>query len=872
MNEIWYNVIKSNALEGRKRRMETYTPMIQQYLALKESVPGFLLFFRLGDFYELFFDDAKLAAQELEITLTGRDGGLKERIPMCGVPYHSYQPYVKKLIEKGYKVAICEQVEDPREAKGVVKREIVRLITPGTYFDEEIGHEKENRFIAAVLGDEKNYAIAHCDITTGEISVTQVQSMEICVEEILAINPAELVVDKDWVTPAALVQNRLVLSPLKEWPDVQSYERFTSHLATPLLQQVTAGLLYYLEETQRKSLDHLQPVKQYEREQYLAMDVSARRNLELFETIREKKKRGSLLWLIDGTRTAMGGRLLRQWLEKPLRSIPEITRRQEVVHFFLHHFFEREELRGYLSQMYDLERLLGRVAVGMVNGREMVHLRESLKLIPVIKQMLSTQEDPIIQEIAQSVSEIPELVERLDVALVDEPPISLKEGGLIRRGYHEELDKLHDARTNGKTWIAQLEAEERTRTGIKNLKVGFNKVFGYYIEITKGNLKHLEEGRYERKQTLTNSERFITPELKEKEALILGAEEKIIDLEYELFIKLRDQVKEYVELIQSIAHQIAALDVLQGLAQIAEGEGWIRPHIVDDGALIIEQGRHPVVEAVVGKGQFIANDTFLDQEQSTLLITGPNMAGKSTYMRQVALIVILAQMGSYVPAAEATIPLVDQLFTRIGAADDLVAGQSTFMVEMAEIKSTTAATGRSLVLIDEIGRGTSTADGMAIAQAVVEYFHQLGCKTLISTHYHELAALEQHLPHLRNVHMAVEERQDEVIFLRKLVPGATNESYGIYCAEIAKLPISIVARARELLQHYRETHPVAVPQVMTIQEQVERTKPLEPRETQLGQKEREVLKQLAQLELITTTPLDALQWLYRLQQMMKDGE
>lgn len=793
--------------------MAGYTPMMQQYLAVKEEAKDALLFFRLGDFYEMFFEDALTASRELEITLTGRGAGMEERIPMCGVPYHSAEGYIAKLVDKGYKVAICEQVEDPKAAKGVVRREIVRIVTPGTVMEAKSLGETVNNFIVGAAELEGRFGLAACDLTTGELYVTSfAAAAESVKNELNVYRPAEVVGDERALSllgEAARASGRALVATLRGAPDRLDErlaaqfpeERWDRHEQVRKL--AVARLADYLGETQKRSLAHVRAVKSYDPQQFMALDAFTRRNLELTETVRDRSRKGSLLWLLDRTRTAMGARQLRRWIDQPLLDRAAIGARLDAVEALHGGWLQREELRAALSEIYDLERLVGRIAYGTANARDLNALGASLARIPALKEICAQLGRGPLAELADTLDACADIAAAIAAAIADEPPVSVREGGLIRAGYHERLDELRDASRSGKTWIAELERREREATGIKSLKVGFNKVFGYYLEVTRANLGTLPEGRYERKQTLANAERYVTPELKEKEALILEAEDRMTDLEYELFAALRDDIALQIPRLQRLAEQVASLDALQSLAEVSAERRYVRPSWSDGYDLAVEGGRHPVVEAVTEGSAYISNDASLTRaEGPILLITGPNMAGKSTYMRQVAMICIMAQIGCFVPATKAELPLIDRIFTRIGAADDLVGGQSTFMVEMKDIQiMTEQATERSLVIIDELGRGTSTDEGMAIAQAVIEYVHNaIGCKALVSTHYHELAHLEETLPGLRNGCMAVKESADGVAFLRKLVPGAADSSYGIYCAQLAGLPDSIVRRAYGLLE------------------------------------------------------------------------
>ncbi|MBB5323588.1 DNA mismatch repair protein MutS [Anoxybacillus tepidamans] len=857
--------------------MATYTPMIQQYLDIKAQYPDAFLFFRLGDFYEMFFDDAIKAAQELEITLTSRDGGTEERVPMCGVPYHSAQGYIEQLIEKGYKVAICEQVEDPKTAKGVVRREVVQLITPGTVMEGKRLLDKENNYLATMTAfDDGTYGFAYTDLSTGENRMTMLASLEEVINEMYSIGAREIVVSSAFSDD--------MYEKLKERYDVTvSYEEDVTipdmfyaavhSLGQEKLQITFARLLNYLLKTQKRSLDHLQPVQVYQVDQYMKIDVYSKRNLELTETIRTKGRKGSLLWLLDETMTAMGGRLLKQWIDRPLLNHEKIERRLNMVETLINHYFERQELRELLRNVYDLERLAGRVAFGNVNARDLIQLKKSLKQVPDIQAVVEKLDNEDAKQLARTIDPCSELVDLLERAIHDNPPLSVKEGGIIKDGYHEMLDRFRDASRNGKSWIAQLENQERELTGIKSLKIGYNRVFGYYIEVTKANLHLLPEGRYERKQTLANAERFITQELKEKEALILEAEEKSIELEYQLFVDIREQVKQFIPRLQKLAKLISHLDVLQCFATVSEENRYTKPRFSENREMVLKNGRHPVVEKVLGAQVYVPNDCFMNGEREILLITGPNMSGKSTYMRQIALTAIMAQIGCFVPADEAILPIFDQVFTRIGAADDLVSGQSTFMVEMLEARNAIVhATQNSLILFDEIGRGTSTYDGMALAQAMIEYIHdKIGAKTLFSTHYHELTVLEQSLWKLKNVHVSAVEENGKVVFLHKIEDGPADQSYGIHVAELAELPRELIQRAQAILAELEQQpneaqHNVKSEPFEQLSMFIEEPKPKAP---PLSKKEKRALQALQSLNLLEMTPLEALNQLYEIQKLLK---
>lgn len=857
--------------------MAGYTPMIQQYLKIKAEHQDAFLFFRLGDFYEMFFEDAKKASQELEITLTSRDGGAAEKIPMCGVPYHSASAYIEQLIKKGYKVAICEQTEDPKAAKGVVKREVVQLITPGTVMDGKGIHESENNFIASVSACSNGYGLALSDLTTGENLAVLIERLEDVISEIYSVGAREIVVsgslDADTV---AQLRERCGATISIEDGETDEHVTIIEHLNNEDITKTFLRLYTYLKRTQKRSLDHLQPVQVYELEEAMKIDLYSKRNLELTETIRSKNKKGSLLWLLDETKTAMGGRLLKQWIDRPLIRVNQIEERQEMVETLMSHFFEREDLRERLKEVYDLERLAGRVAFGNVNARDLIQLKESLKQVPGIKQLVASLAHDKAKERAKHIDPCGDVLELLEEALYENPPLSVKEGNLIKDGYNQKLDEYRDASRNGKDWIARLEQQEREYTGIRSLKVGFNKVFGYYIEVTKANLHLLEEGRYERKQTLTNAERYITPELKEKEALILEAENNICELEYELFTELREKVKQYIPRLQLLAKQMSELDALQCFATISENRHYTKPEFSKDEVEVIE-GRHPVVEKVMDSQEYVPNNCMMGDNRQMLLITGPNMSGKSTYMRQIALISIMAQIGCFVPAKKAVLPIFDQIFTRIGAADDLISGQSTFMVEMLEAKNAIVnATKNSLILFDEIGRGTSTYDGMALAQAIIEYVHDhIGAKTLFSTHYHELTVLEDKLPQLKNVHVRAEEYNGTVVFLHQIKEGAADKSYGIHVAQLAELPGDLIARAQDILKELEHSGnkpevPVQKPQVKEEPAQLsffdEAEKPAET--PKLSKKEKQVIDAFKSLNILDMTPLEAMNEMYKLQKKL----
>ncbi|MDU2144740.1 MAG: DNA mismatch repair protein MutS, partial [Staphylococcus sp.] len=765
-----------------------------------------LLFFRLGDFYEMFFEDAKEASRVLEITLTKRDAKKENPIPMCGVPYHSANSYIETLINNGYKVAICEQMEDPKQTKGMVKREVVKVVTPGTMMEQGGMDENQNNYILSFIQNENGYALSYCDVSTGELKATNFEDESTLINEIITINPNEIVVRED-INEDLKKQISLTTETITVREEISDMEYSVNTLENNLMFLTTQLLLDYIHHTQKRDLSHIEDVITYAAIDFMKMDYYAKRNLELTESIRLKSKKGTLLWLMDETKTPMGARRLKQWIDRPLIHKDNIEQRLDIVESFIDHFIERDTLRGYLNQVYDIERLVGRVSYGNVNARDLIQLKHSISEIPNIKSLLE-QMNSVTTTQFSTLEPLEDLLTVLEDSLVEEPPISVKDGGLFKQGFSKQLDEYLEASKNGKDWLAQLQAKERERTGIKSLKISYNKVFGYFIEITRANLQGFEpsEHGYHRKQTLSNAERFITDELKEKEDIILGAEDKAIELEYQLFIRLREHVKSYTERLQRQAKVISELDCLQSFAEIAQKYNYVRPKFSDDKTLNLENSRHPVVERVMDYNDYVPNDCYLDQNNFIYLITGPNMSGKSTYMRQVAIISIMAQMGAYVPCDNAILPIFDQIFTRIGAADDLVSGKSTFMVEMLEAqKALTYATADSLIIFDEIGRGTSTYDGLSLAQAMIEYVSETShAKTLFSTHYHELTTLDQQLSSLKNVHVAADEYQGELIFLHKVKEGAVDDSYGIQVAKLANLPEKVIERAQVILNAFEQ--------------------------------------------------------------------
>lgn len=787
--------------------MSNTTPMMQQYLKIKSQYQDCLLFFRLGDFYEMFFEDAKEASRVLEITLTKRDAKKENPIPMCGVPYHSANSYIETLINNGYKVAICEQMEDPKQTKGMVKREVVRVVTPGTVMEQGGMDENQNNYILSFIKQDSNYALSYCDISTGELKATQIEDEDTLINEIVTINPNEIVVNQE-IDENLKKQIYLTTETITIRESISDASYEVNQLTNNHMYLATQLLLDYVYHTQKRDLSHLETAITYAAVDFMKMDYYAKRNLELTESIRLKSKKGTLLWLMDETKTPMGARRLKQWIDRPLINKERIEERLSIVESFMNHFIERDTLREYLNQVYDIERLVGRVSYGNVNARDLIQLKHSISEIPNIKSLLESMNDVASNQFS-SLEPLEDLLQVLEDSLIEEPPISIKDGGLFKQGFSKQLDEYLEASKNGKDWLAQLQAKERERTGIKSLKISFNKVFGYFIEITRANLQGFEPSKfgYHRKQTLSNAERFITDELKEKEDIILGAEDKAVDLEYQLFVRLREHIKTYTERLQKQAKIISELDCLQSFAEIAQKYNYVKPEFSDNKTLSLENSRHPVVERVMDYNDYVPNDCKLDKDNFIYLITGPNMSGKSTYMRQVAIISIMAQMGAYVPCNKAELPIFDQIFTRIGAADDLVSGKSTFMVEMLEAqKALTYATEDSLIIFDEIGRGTSTYDGLALAQAMIEYVAQTShAKTLFSTHYHELTTLDQELPSLKNVHVAADEYQGELIFLHKVKDGAVDDSYGIQVAKLANLPDEVINRAQVILDAFEQS-------------------------------------------------------------------
>lgn len=883
--------------------MGKLSPMMQEYVKTKEQYKDCILFYRLGDFYEMFFDDAILVSKELELTLTGKDCGLEERAPMCGVPHHAVEMYLNKLVSKGYKVAIGEQVEDPKLARGLVKREVIRVVTPGTNFNTSALDESKNNYLMCIVYVGDLYGISVCDITTGDFYVTEVNSIRTLIDEINKFMPSEIICNQSFCVSGIDLDDlkqRLNISifSLDSWyfDDTNAKKTLLEHFQVHNLAglglgdfetgSISAGaLMQYLIQTQKNSLAQLTKLTPYVTGKYMVIDTSTRRNLELTETLREKNKRGSLLWILDKTKTAMGARLLRSYVEQPLVDKDEIIKRQNAVQTLLHSAIDREEIREYLNPIYDLERIIARIAGKTANPRDLVAFQNSLSMIPHIKRILSGFDDELLAKINEDMDELEDITQLISSAIVEEPPMQVKEGGIIKEGYHEEVDKLRHAKTDGKTWLADLEQQERERTGVKSLKIKFNKNFGYCIEITntyKDTFQMPED--YTRKQTLTNAERYITPKLKEIEMLILGSEDKLFALEYDLFVEVRDKIAEYIVPIQKTAKAIAALDVFASFSYVAEKNQFVKPKINEKGIIDIKGGRHPVVEQMMSNQMFVSNDTYLNNTSNRIaIITGPNMAGKSTYMRQTALIVLMAQIGSFVPAESANIGICDRIFTRVGASDDLASGQSTFMVEMTEVANILRnATSNSLLILDEIGRGTSTFDGLSIAWAVVEYISNtrlLGAKTLFATHYHELTELEGMINGVNNYCIAVKEQGDHIVFLRKIVKGGADKSYGIQVAKLAGVPEPVIERAKELAMELADADISKNAKEIASKSSGshKKEKQVEPDDMEITQmslfdtvKDEDILKELKELDIGNLTPIEALNTLYKLQSKLKN--
>ena len=880
--------------------MAALTPMMQQYMAIKEQYKDCILFYRLGDFYEMFYDDALTASRELEITLTGKNCGQEERAPMCGVPYHAVDVYLNKLVAKGYKVAICEQAEDPKQAKGIVKREVIRIVTPGTNLSQQALDEGRNNYLMCLVYDNNQFGLAITDISTGDFYTTEVATLKELYDEIHRFSPSEIICNDSFYMSGASLDDfkdrlHVSVSTLDTWymDEAVSVQKIKEHFKVASLDGLgltdfpsgtlaVGALLLYLYETQKNTLDNLTKITPYRSGGYMIIDSATNRNLELIETLREKQKKGSLLWVLDKTKTAMGARLMRNWIEQPLIEKKKITARQDAVEELYNDMITREEIREYLNAVYDLERLVTRISYRTANPRDLIAFKTSLGMIPPVKQLLSQAKSAELKEIDERMDCLEDIYDLIEKSIQDEPPIMIREGGMIKEGYNEDVDKFRLSRTEGKTWLAELEAREKEKTGIKNLRVRYNKVFGYYLEVTNS-YKELVPEDWTRKQTLANAERYITPELKELEDMILGAEDKLAALEYDLYCEVRDSIGEQVVRIQETAKAIAHLDVLASLACVAQSNDYVRPSINTKGVIDIQGGRHPVVEKMNNNQMFIDNDTYLDNKNHRIsIITGPNMAGKSTYMRQSALIVLMAQIGSFVPAKSANIGIVDRIFTRVGASDDLASGQSTFMVEMTEVANILRnATSRSLLILDEIGRGTSTFDGLSIAWAVVEHISNpklLGAKTLFATHYHELTELEGKLDSVNNYCIAVREQGDDIIFLRKIIRGGADKSYGIQVARLAGVPDSVIDRAKEISSWLEETdvtNKAKNLQVRTSAKKKEVVREAVPAEKQMSlfdiyPADHPVLKELAGLDVSNMTPIQALNTLYELQKRLKE--
>ena len=876
------------------------TPMMKQYMQTKEEYKDCILFYRLGDFYEMFFDDALTASKELEITLTGKNCGLEERAPMCGIPYHAVDSYLNRLVSKGYKVAICEQVEDPKTAKGIVKREVIRVVTPGTNLDTQGLDETKNNYIMCIVYMADRYGLSVADVTTGEYLVTELDSQTKLMDELYKFMPSEIVCNEAFYMSGLDLddlKNRLHMAiySLEAWyfDDALCRETLQEHFKVASLEGIglsdyecgmiaSGALLKYLEETQKNSLSHMSRLTRYATGNYMVLDSATRRNLELVETLREKQKRGSLLWVLDKTKTAMGARTLRKYVEQPLIDKKSIVKRLDAVAELKDNAICREEIREYLNPVYDLERLVGKITYQSANPRDLIAFQSSLSMLPSVKCILKDMESDLLKEIYEELDPLEELCDLVGRAIQEEPPLAMKEGGIIKDGYNEEVDRLRKAKSEGKNWLADLETREREKTGIKNLRIRYNKVFGYYLEVTNS-FKDLVPDYYTRKQTLANAERYIIPELKELEDTILGAEDKLCALENELYCEVRNTIAAELTRIQRTAKAVAKLDVIASLALVAERNNYVRPKINEKGVIDIRDGRHPVVEKMIPNDMFIANDTYLDDKKQRIsIITGPNMAGKSTYMRQAALIVLMAQLGSFVPASSANIGLVDRIFTRVGASDDLASGQSTFMVEMNEVANILRnATSKSLLILDEIGRGTSTFDGLSIAWAVVEYISNsklLGAKTLFATHYHELTELEGKISNVNNYCIAVKENGDDIVFLRKIVKGGADKSYGIQVAKLAGVPDPVINRAKEIVEELVTADITGKVKDIAVQGSETKKKTQKKLdEVDLTQfslfdtvKYDDVLNELKELDISHMTPMDAMNKLYQLQNKLRN--
>ncbi len=835
------------------------TPMMQQYIEIKKANPDIIVFFRLGDFYEMFFEDAINVSRELELTLTGKNAGLEEKIPMCGIPHHAANIYIEKLVDKGYRVGICEQLEDPKAAKGIVKRDLIQIVSKGTIIDNEALNEKDNNYIGNIIDFDHAYGISYADISTGEIYVfLSEHNVTKVISEIVSIGIKEIIATpKVDTTIISLLKNQFKITTTisDNILDNKEYGYVYENIGDMRYIETIKHLLTYITETQKRNLSHLQEAIIKENKNYLKMDIHTKRNLELTETLRLKQRNYSLIWLLDKTKTAMGSRMLKSFIENPLINKDEINRRLDTVETLLKEFILKSDLQELLFEVYDIERLSGRIAFGNANARDLLQLKNSLKVLPQIKDILTKI------NFYKNIEEIPELYDLLEHSIYENPPITLKEGYLIKEGFNSELDELKDLRKGGKDFVARFEAEEREKTGIKNLRVGYNRVFGYYIEVSKGNTNLVkEEYGYERRQTLANCERYISPILKEKEDLILNAEEKIVNLEYDIFTSIREKIKEYIPKLQNIAKVISEIDVLQSFATVTEENNYVRPIISENREIRIINDRHPVIEKVIND-EYVPNDIIMDENTNILLITGPNMAGKSTYMRQLAISVIMTQIGCFVPASKAKLPIFNAIYTRIGASDDLVSGESTFMVEMNEANyAISSATENSLVLFDELGRGTATFDGMALAQAIIEHIHdKIKCKTLFSTHYHELTDLENNLVNLKNIHVSAHEENGNLTFLHKIENGSVDKSYGIHVAKLASLPDSLIKRADQILKIYENKEKK---RDIKIQESL-------PIDDLITEQKNEIEEEIKNINPLEITPIEAMNILYKLKEKVK---
>ena len=888
-----------NAKELTAQEIAELTPMMQHYLETKKQYPGCILFYRLGDFYEMFFEDAQTVSKELELTLTGKSCGLEERAPMCGVPYHAVDTYLNKLIEKGYKVAICEQVEDPKFAKGMVKREVTRVVTPGTNLNIQSLEESRNNFLMSIAYFPGRIGVSIADISTGDYYLTELEDVWKLSDEISKYAPAEIICNDSFLVSGISVED--MRNRLHTTVNALDSHYFDEDGAKKLLKKhfkvaalsglgvedfpvgiLAAGaLLRYLYETQKSSMSNITRITPYLTSRFMLLDSATRRNLELTETLREKQKRGSLLWVLDKTKTAMGARMLRSYIEQPLIDMREIDERLDAVEALTNEAINRDEIREYLNPVYDLERLLGKISYQSANPRDLIAFRNSLAMMKPIRKVLAAFQGALLSQVREDIDPLDDIFSLIDSAIKEDPPILVREGGIIKDGFDETIDSLRRAKTEGKNWLAQLEEEDRNRTGIKNLRIKYNKVFGYYFEVTNS-FQNLVPEDYVRKQTLANAERYTTPRLKELEDTILNAEDKLAALEYDMFCKIRDTIGGEIERIQRTAKAVARLDVFSSLSLVAERYHYVRPELNDKGLIHIKDGRHPVVEQVMGNDMFVTNDTYLDNGGRLIaVITGPNMAGKSTYMRQSALIVLMAQLGSFVPAKSAKIGLVDRIFTRVGASDDLASGQSTFMVEMNEVANILRnATKNSLLILDEIGRGTSTFDGLSIAWAVIEHISNrklLGAKTLFATHYHELTELEGKINNVNNYCIAVKEKGDDIVFLRKIIKGGADKSYGIQVAKLAGVPDMVIDRAKEIVAQLSENDITEKVQNIAVDLKTDNRKAKAYDEVDLQQfslfdtvKDEDVLKELLEVDVMNMTPVDAMNTLYRLQSKLKN--